>query len=102
MTPEHTNERWDVEDEDLDKERDGDEDGEDEHAAQTIQVKRSSPAPSRVGVYQSSHLRMMFISNLSMSGMDTRVMRTMTDPIPMVAYLAEVSLRPVVMNRLVE
>ena len=53
-------------------------------------------------VYQSSHLRMMFINNLSMSGMDTRVMRTMTDPIPMVAYLAEVSLRPVVMNRLVE
>ena len=45
MTPEHTNEGWDVEDEDLDKEGDGDEDGEDEHAAQTIQVERSSSAP---------------------------------------------------------
>ena len=43
-----------------------------------------------------------YLCHLSMSGMDTRVMRTMTVPMPMVAYLAEVSLRPVVMNKLVE
>ena len=49
-----------------------------------------------------SRLLIIFTTNLSMSGMETRVMRTMTEPIPMVAYLAEVSLRPVVMNRLVE
>ena len=36
--------------EDLDKEGDGDEDGEDEHAAQTIQVERPSSAPSNTGV----------------------------------------------------
>ena len=39
------NKGWEVEDKNLDKEGDGDEDGEDEHAAQTIQVERSSSAP---------------------------------------------------------
>lgn len=39
---------------------------------------------------------------LSMSGMETSVISTITVPMPMVAYLAEVSLSPVVMKRLVE
>ena len=37
-----------------------------------------------------------------MRGMETRVISTITIPIPMVAYLAEVSLSPVVIKRLVE
>ena len=40
--------------------------------------------------------------DLSMSGIEISVMITMTNPIPMVAYLACVSVNPVVMNRFVE
>ena len=39
---------------------------------------------------------------LSINGIEIRVMITMTTPIPMVANLACVSVKPVVMNRFVE
>ena len=40
--------------------------------------------------------------DLSMRGIEISVIITMTSPMPMVAYLACVSVRPVVMNKLVE
>lgn len=39
---------------------------------------------------------------LSINGIEIKVMMTITDPIPMVAYLASVSDKPVVMNKFVE